>query len=168
MIQTDHPAIRLAFCASDRPEAQEARERLAERYGEAPPPHRTIALSPGGRQFDDALAGELAAEPALTLLCGRYEGFDERVHEHLATDVISIGQYVLSGGELAAMVVIAGVAAAVQAAYGNVDAAKGVLIGVPAVAGVVAGTALQQRLPTRAIALGFAALLVVSGLALLL
>ena len=62
---------------------------LRERYGEAPPPHRTIALSPGGRQFDDALAGELAAEPALTLLCGRYEGFDERVHEHLATDVIS-------------------------------------------------------------------------------
>src|SRR5918997_3996616 len=78
---------------------------LAARYGAAPPPHRTVALSPGGRQFDDALAGELAAEPALTILCGRYEGFDERVHEHLATDVVSIGPYVLSGGELAAMVV---------------------------------------------------------------
>ena len=53
--------------------------------------------SPGGRQFDDALASELAAEPALTLLCGRYEGFDERVNEHLATDVVSIGPYVLVG-----------------------------------------------------------------------
>ncbi len=64
-----------------------------------------IALSAGGRRFDDALADELAREDELTLLCGRYEGFDERVHEHLATDVVSIGPYVLSGGELAAMVV---------------------------------------------------------------
>ena len=68
-------------------------------------PRRIVALSPGGRPFDDALAGELAAEDDLTLLCGRYEGFDERVHQHLATDVVSIGRYVLSGGELAAMVV---------------------------------------------------------------
>jgi tRNA (guanine37-N1)-methyltransferase len=66
---------------------------------------RVVALSAGGRPFDDALASELAAEEELTLLCGRYEGFDERVHEHLASDVISIGRYVLSGGELAAMVV---------------------------------------------------------------
>ena len=66
---------------------------------------RVLALAPGGRRFDDALATELAAEPELTLLCGRYEGFDERVHEHLAGEVISIGPYVLSGGELAAMVV---------------------------------------------------------------
>jgi tRNA (guanine37-N1)-methyltransferase len=66
---------------------------------------RVVALAPGGRRFDDALAAELAAEPALTLLCGRYEGFDERVHERLASDVVSIGPYVLSGGELAAMVV---------------------------------------------------------------
>jgi tRNA (guanine37-N1)-methyltransferase len=66
---------------------------------------RVVALAAGGRRFDDALASELAAEPDLTLLCGRYEGFDERVHEHLASDVVSIGPYVLSGGELAAMVV---------------------------------------------------------------
>lgn len=66
---------------------------------------RVVALSAGGRPFDDALASELAAEEELTLLCGRYEGFDERVHEHLASDVVSIGRYVLSGGELAAMVV---------------------------------------------------------------
>jgi tRNA (guanine37-N1)-methyltransferase len=66
---------------------------------------RVIALAPGGRLLDDALADELAAEPALTLLCGRYEGFDERIIEHFTSDVISVGRYVLSGGELAAMVV---------------------------------------------------------------
>src|SRR5437763_12409518 len=53
----------------------------------------------------EQLVEELAAEPGLTLLCGRYEGFDERVHEHFAGDVVSVGRYVLSGGELAAMVV---------------------------------------------------------------
>jgi tRNA (guanine37-N1)-methyltransferase len=82
---------------------------LAARYGgdaiDVRTSRRVIALSPGGRPFDDALAAELAAEPALTLLSGRYEGFDERVHEHLASDVVSIGPYVLAGGELAAMVV---------------------------------------------------------------
>jgi tRNA (guanine37-N1)-methyltransferase len=66
---------------------------------------RVIALAPGGRLLDDGIAEELAGEPALTLLCGRYEGFDERVVEHFASDVLSIGRYVLSGGELAAMVV---------------------------------------------------------------
>ena len=92
---------------------------LEARYGQAPPRHRTVALSPGGRQFDDALASELAAEPALTLLCGRYEGFDERVHEHLATDVVSIGPYVLSGGELAAMVVADAVIRKLPGALGH-------------------------------------------------
>jgi tRNA (guanine37-N1)-methyltransferase len=96
---------------------------LEARYGEAPPPHRTVALSPGGRQFDDALAGELAGEPALTLLCGRYEGFDERVNEHLATDVVSIGPYVLSGGELAAMVVADAVTRKLPGALGHEDSA---------------------------------------------
>ncbi len=66
---------------------------------------RVIALAPGGRMLDDRLADELVAEPALTLLCGRYEGFDERIVEHFASEEISIGNYVLSGGELAAMVV---------------------------------------------------------------
>jgi tRNA (guanine37-N1)-methyltransferase len=65
---------------------------------------RVIALAPGGRMLDDGLAEELSGEPALTLLCGRYEGFDERIVEHFTTDVISIGRYVLAGGELAAMV----------------------------------------------------------------
>jgi tRNA (guanine37-N1)-methyltransferase len=67
---------------------------------------RVIALTPSGRLLDEALVRELAEEPALTLLCGRYEGFDERVIEHLASDAVSIGRYVLSGGELAAMVLL--------------------------------------------------------------
>ena len=66
---------------------------------------RVLALTPGGRILDDELVDELAAEPALTLLCGRYEGFDERILEHFASDRLSIGRYVLAGGELAAMVV---------------------------------------------------------------
>jgi tRNA (guanine37-N1)-methyltransferase len=80
---------------------------LRARYGGDPasPTRRVIALTPGGRLLDDALAGELAGEDALTLLCGRYEGFDERILEHFVTDQVSIGRYVLAGGELAAMVV---------------------------------------------------------------
>ena len=66
---------------------------------------RVIALTPGGRMLDDALVDELAAEAAITLLCGRYEGFDERIVQHFCTDAVSIGRYVLAGGELAAMVV---------------------------------------------------------------
>jgi tRNA (guanine37-N1)-methyltransferase len=66
---------------------------------------RVAVLAPSGRQLDDAVAEELAGLEALTLLCGRYEGIDERVTEHLANDSLSIGPYVLSGGELAAMVV---------------------------------------------------------------
>lgn len=70
--------------------------------GEAP---RVVLLSPTGRLLDDELADELTQERHVALLCGRYEGFDERVHEHLADDEVSIGRYVLAGGELPAMVV---------------------------------------------------------------
>jgi tRNA (guanine37-N1)-methyltransferase len=84
---------------------------------------RVVALAPTGRQFDDALASELAAEDDLALLCGRYEGFDERVHEHLATDVVSIGPYVLAGGELAAMVVCDAVLRKLPGALGHQDSA---------------------------------------------
>ena len=66
---------------------------------------RVVALTPAGRALDDRLVDELAAEPRITLLCGRYEGIDDRVRTQLANDAISIGPYVLSGGELAAMVV---------------------------------------------------------------
>jgi len=80
---------------------------LRARYGTDPVglDRRVIALTPGGRLLDDALVSELAEEDDITLLCGRYEGFDERVLEHLATEQLSIGRYVLSGGEPAAMVV---------------------------------------------------------------
>jgi tRNA (guanine37-N1)-methyltransferase len=66
---------------------------------------RVIALTPTGRLLDDGYVTELAAEGAVTLLCGRYEGFDERIVEHFAGETLSIGRYVLSGGEPAAMVV---------------------------------------------------------------
>jgi tRNA (guanine37-N1)-methyltransferase len=97
---------------------------IQRRYGEAPPPHRrVIAMTASGRQFNDALAAELAQEPALTFLCGRYEGFDERIVEHLATDAVSIGSYVLAGGELAAMVVIDALLRKVPGALGHEDSA---------------------------------------------
>jgi tRNA (guanine37-N1)-methyltransferase len=83
---------------------------LRDRYGQDPvalkDTRRVIALTPAGRLLDDSLAGELAACEELTLLCGRYEGFDERILEHFVTEQVSIGRYVLAGGELAAMVVL--------------------------------------------------------------
>jgi tRNA (guanine37-N1)-methyltransferase len=97
---------------------------MRARYGEAPPPRRrVVALTASGRQLDDALAGELAQERELTLLCGRYEGFDERIVEHLATDAVSIGPYVLAGGELGAMVVMDAVLRKLPGALGHEDSA---------------------------------------------
>lgn len=74
------------------------------------PGHRVVALTPQGRQLSQEVVGELAAEERLTLLSARFEGFDERIVEHLATETLSIGPYVLSGGDLAAMVVLDAVA----------------------------------------------------------
>ena len=65
-----------------------------------------ILLTPQGRLFNQQIAHTLALEPRVTLICGHYEGIDERVREHLATDELSIGDYVLTGGELAAMVIV--------------------------------------------------------------
>ncbi len=100
---------------------------LRERWGADPVDgrgdRRVVALAASGRRFDDALAAELAAEDDLSLLCGRYEGFDERVHEHLATDVVSIGPYVLAGGELAAMVVCDAILRKLPGALGHEDSA---------------------------------------------
>jgi tRNA (guanine37-N1)-methyltransferase len=84
---------------------------------------RIVALTPSGRLLDDELASELAQERALTLLSGRYEGFDERIVEHLATDAVSIGRYVLSGGELAAMVVADAVIRKLPGALGHEQSA---------------------------------------------
>jgi tRNA (guanine37-N1)-methyltransferase len=81
---------------------------------------RVILLSAQGRLFQQGMANQLAAEAAeLLLICGRYEGVDERVAEHLADDEISIGNYVLSGGELAAAVVIDAVARLLPGVLGN-------------------------------------------------
>lgn len=84
-----------------RVDVVDAALRATYQEGERP---RVVLLSPTGRLLDDELADELTGEPHLALLCGRYEGFDERVHEHLADDEVSIGRYVLAGGELPAMV----------------------------------------------------------------
>jgi tRNA (guanine37-N1)-methyltransferase len=100
---------------------------LRGRYGidpvELPARRRVIALAPGGRLLDDALVDELAGERDLTLLCGRYEGFDERVLEHFCSDVVSIGRYVLSGGELAAMVLTDAVLRKLPGALGHAESA---------------------------------------------
>jgi tRNA (guanine37-N1)-methyltransferase len=85
---------------------------------------RVIALTPGGRMLDDAYVNELVAEPALTFLCGRYEGFDERIVQYLASDTLSVGRYVLSGGELAAMVACDAVIRKLPGALGHEDSAE--------------------------------------------
>ena len=100
---------------------------LRARYGADPvelrASRRVIALTPGGRILDDRFVDELAAEPAITILCGRYEGFDERIVQHFASDAVSIGRYVLSGGELAAMVVTDAVVRKLPGALGHTDSA---------------------------------------------
>ena len=100
---------------------------LRARYGvdpvESRARRRVIALTPSGRMLDDALAGELAREDELVLLCGRYEGFDERIVEHFCTDTLSIGRYVLAGGELAAMVVADTVIRKLAGALGHEESA---------------------------------------------
>jgi tRNA (guanine37-N1)-methyltransferase len=74
------------------------------------PEHRVVALSPKGRQLDQELVEELAGEPVLTLLSARFEGFDQRILDHLCSEVISVGPYVLSGGEIPALAVVDAVA----------------------------------------------------------
>lgn len=74
-------------------------------YGDLPA-HRVVALSPAGRQLDQELVEELAEETALTLLSARFEGFDQRILDNLCTDVVSIGPYVLSGGEIPALALV--------------------------------------------------------------
>ena len=78
-------------------------------YGEAPD-HRVVALSPQGTQLDQELVEELAVEPELTLLSARFEGFDQRILDHLCTDIVSIGPYVLSGGEIPALALVDAIA----------------------------------------------------------
>jgi tRNA (guanine37-N1)-methyltransferase len=95
---------------------------LQAAYGEGEKP-RVVLLSPTGRLLDDEIADELVAEPHVALLCGRYEGFDDRVHQHLADDELSIGRYVLAGGELPAMVVADVLMRKLPGALGHADSA---------------------------------------------
>jgi tRNA (guanine37-N1)-methyltransferase len=92
---------------------------LPERKGPGDPARRVILLSAQGRRFDQAKARELSGIPELLLICGRYEGVDERVAEYLADEELSIGDYVLSGGELAAAVVVDAVARLREGVLGN-------------------------------------------------
>ncbi len=96
---------------------------LKAAYGADRSGRRIVALTAGGRVFDEQLAVELSREPDLTLLCGRYEGFDERVVEHLATDAVSIGRFVLAGGELAAMVIADAVMRKLPGSLGDAESA---------------------------------------------
>ncbi|GIU95415.1 MAG: tRNA (guanine-N(1)-)-methyltransferase [Gaiellaceae bacterium] len=97
------------------------------------PEHRVIALTPGGRLLDQTLVEELAREPALTLLSARFEGFDQRIIDHLCTETLSIGRYVLSGGEIPALAVIDAVArrlpGALSAGSGEVESFSDALEG---------------------------------------
>jgi len=83
------------------------------------PPRPLFLLTPGGRRFDQAMATELAAGGGFSMLCGRYEGVDQRVADHLCDGELSIGDYVLAGGEAAALVVIEAVARLVPGVVGN-------------------------------------------------
>jgi tRNA (guanine37-N1)-methyltransferase len=89
----------------------------------ARPPARKLLLSPQGRTYTQALARELAREPRLMLICGRYEGFDERIHEGLGAEELSIGDYVLAGGEAAAMVVVESVVRLLPGAISDPESA---------------------------------------------
>jgi tRNA (guanine37-N1)-methyltransferase len=97
-------------------------QALEDAYG-GDRPQRKILLAPSGRQFDDQIATDLAGEGHFALLCGRYEGVDHRVREHLVDDVLSVGPYVLSGGELAAMVIADAVLRKLPGSLGHADSA---------------------------------------------
>jgi tRNA (guanine37-N1)-methyltransferase len=97
-------------------------EAVLEIEAGAAPPCPIILLTPQGRPLTQAVARELALHERLVLICGRYEGIDERVREHLVTEQISIGDYVLSGGELAAMVVVDAVTRLLPGALGDPQA----------------------------------------------
>ena len=90
----------------------------------APPACPVVLLTPQGKPFSHAHAKRLSAQPAIALICGHYGGVDERIRQHLATEELSIGDYVLSGGELAAMVVVDAVARLVPGVLGDEESAS--------------------------------------------
>jgi len=101
---------------------------LGSGAGDAPEtskaPTPIILLTPQGRTFNQEIAYELARHERIALVCGRYEGFDERIREHLATDELSIGDYVLTGGELAALIVVDAVARLLPGVLGDPTGAE--------------------------------------------
>jgi tRNA (guanine37-N1)-methyltransferase len=104
-----------------KPEPLAAAIRAAR---ERAPAARTILMSPQGRVFDQTIAREMASLPAMILVCGRYEGVDERLSRDLISDELSIGDYVLTGGEVAAMVVIDAVTRLIPGVLGGADSAE--------------------------------------------
>ncbi|MHB8856713.1 MAG: tRNA (guanosine(37)-N1)-methyltransferase TrmD [Bellilinea sp.] len=90
----------------------------------SPPACPVILLTPQGRTYTQKIAQELSAHPRIALLCGRYEGVDERVREHLVTDEISIGDYVLTGGEIPALLLIDSITRLIPGALGDPDGAQ--------------------------------------------
>jgi tRNA (guanine37-N1)-methyltransferase len=103
----------------------------------AAPPRPLYYLSPAGRRFDQGVARELAALDGFSLLCGRYEGVDERVREHLVDGELSVGDYVLAGGEVAAMVVLEAVGRLVPGVMGNRASAEDESFGTGVTAGLL-------------------------------
>lgn len=89
-----------------------------------PPACPVILLTPQGRPFTQSIASELVQHPRLALICGRYEGFDERIRQHLATDEISLGDFVLTGGELPALAVIDAISRLIPGVLGDPDGAQ--------------------------------------------
>lgn len=104
-----------------KPEPLAAAIRWAET---AAPGARTVYLSPQGRAFNQEIAAELSGEPGLILICGRYEGIDERICQRFVQDEISIGDYVLTGGELPAMVLVEAVTRLIPGALGGQESAQ--------------------------------------------
>ena len=90
----------------------------------AEPAGRLLLLTPKGRRFDQAMAAELSAEERVLLLCGRYEGFDQRIHDALPAEEVSIGDFVLSGGEVAAMAIVDATVRLVPGVLGHEDSAE--------------------------------------------
>jgi tRNA (guanine37-N1)-methyltransferase len=87
------------------------------------PPRPLLLLAPGGRRFDHAMAAELAAGPGFSLLCGRYEGVDQRIADHLVDGEVSLGDFVLSGGEVAALAIVEAVVRLLPGVMGNAESA---------------------------------------------
>ncbi len=98
--------------------------RAAEGLTEGEIEPAIVLLSPQGRVFDQSIALDYASRPHVVLICGRYEGVDERVVEHLVTDEVSIGDYILSGGEIPAMVFVDAVTRLIPGALGDAESAE--------------------------------------------